>query len=55
MSDKKMCKWKPKKIEKDLDAFHACVRDPRYVCTKCGRVAHKKGNVCKPLSMKNVK
>jgi hypothetical protein len=39
---KKLCKWKSEDITKKLGKFSDIVRNPQYVCTKCGRVADQK-------------
>ena len=45
---KKMCKLAKKdKREKTADK----AADPRYICKKCLRVAHKKKHLCKPTEM----
>lgn len=31
--------------------YKGLVRDPRYVCKNCGRVASKKENLCKPVKL----
>ncbi len=45
-----LCDWKAEHL-KDLDTYRELVLDPRYVCRKCGRVAHKKKWLCKPVSL----
>ena len=39
---KELCKWKQDDIKKNFDDFNDIVRKPKFVCTKCGRVAAKK-------------
>lgn len=46
-----LCEWKKKQIEKKFDEFADIVRDPRFACTKCGRVARTKKPLCKPRSL----
>jgi hypothetical protein len=41
-----------KLLKKDIDAYIALVDQPRFVCTKCGRVANKKKNLCEPKKFK---
>jgi hypothetical protein len=38
-------------IEKDLDAYKSLVRNGKYVCRSCGRVARKKKYLCKPVEL----
>ena len=49
---KELCKWKKEDITTKLDKFSDIVRDPRFVCTKCGRVAGKKKWLHKPVALK---
>ena len=54
MGDKKtrsLCEWKGKDIEKNFKAFSSLVRSPKYACSKCGRVAKSKKNLCKPIAL----
>ena len=48
---KELCKWKQNDITKNLDKFSDIVRDPKFVCTKCGRVADKKKWLHKPMAL----
>ena len=34
-------------VKKNLEEYKALVRDPDYVCRKCGRAATQKKNLCK--------
>lgn len=52
MSKKTLCKIK-KLLRKDLDEFVKHVRDPKFVCKSCGRVANQKGLLCKPVKIKS--
>ncbi len=52
-SDKRMCKWKPDAIVKDLKVFKSLVDSPQYVCKKCGRVANKKKSLHKPVALRS--
>lgn len=36
---------------RDFEIVRDLVRDPRYVCRKCARTAHKDGNLCKPAEL----
>ncbi|MDH3886050.1 MAG: hypothetical protein OET63_17650 [Desulfobacterales bacterium] len=49
---KKLCKWKSEDITKKLGKFSDIVRNPQYVCTKCGRVADQKKWLHKPAALK---
>jgi hypothetical protein len=48
MGSTKLCKWKSKKIEKSFDEYSELVKEPSYICTKCGRASCAKKNLCKP-------
>ena len=39
---KELCKWKEDDINKKFEKFSDIVRNPKFVCKKCGRVADKK-------------
>ena len=49
---KELCKWKQNDIIKNLAKFSDIVRNPEFVCTKCGRVADKKKWLHKPIALK---
>ena len=51
-TEKRMCKWKPEAIQKNLKAFKAMVDSPQFVCKKCGRVANTKKSLHKPVGLK---
>ena len=45
---KTLCKLQKNNfIKKNLEEYKALVRDGRYVCRKCGRVAGREKNLCK--------
>ena len=46
---KRLCN--EKNLDKKLDKYVELVKDPQYVCKKCGRAAHKAKHVCKPHEM----
>jgi hypothetical protein len=46
-----LCKWKKDRIDKKFDELVKIVRNPKFVCTKCGRVANSKKWLCKPRSI----
>jgi hypothetical protein len=49
---KQLCKWKEGDITEKLDEFSDIVRNPKFVCKKCGRVADKKKWLHKPAALK---
>lgn len=34
-----------------LEQMKALVRDPKFICRKCGRVAAKEENLCEPVPL----
>lgn len=50
---KKLCELK-KLLKKDLAEYIINVNQPKFVCTKCGRVANEKKLVCSPAKMSSV-
>jgi hypothetical protein len=50
---KTLCDLK-KELKHDLDAYIQLVCLPRFVCTKCGRVANAKKLVCHPHKIAEV-
>lgn len=44
---KTLCKL-AKDIEKDFRSYAELVKGAKFVCTRCGRAAAKKKNLCKP-------
>ena len=46
-----ICNWPKERIKTDLKLLKSIVRNPRYLCTKCGRAANKKQWLCKPASL----
>ena len=49
--EKMLCKWKKEDISKELDTLSDIVRNPKFVCKKCGRVADKKKWLHKPVEL----
>ena len=49
---KKMCAWKKKDVSKDFAKFADIVKNPKFVCKKCGWVATKKTYLHKPTAIK---
>ena len=35
----------------DLETFKSLVRNPKFICKKCGRVAAKEENLCEPVTL----
>lgn len=46
-SGKELCKLK-KELKQDFKSYMLLVNQPCFVCTKCGRAANKKKNLCAP-------
>ena len=53
MADKKpFCKKiTPGFLKKNLEEYKEWVREPLYVCAKCGRVARRDRDLCKPAPL----
>lgn len=50
--DKPFCKRvTPGFLKKNLEEYKEWVRDPFYVCTRCGRVARRARDLCKPVPL----
>ncbi len=50
-TDKNLCKWSKKNIEKNMASLREIVARPRFVCAKCARVAADKKPLCKPVPL----
>ena len=46
-----LCDWTRRDLEKRFDLLCEIVACPRFVCTKCGRVAGEKKWLCKPRKL----
>jgi tRNA C32,U32 (ribose-2'-O)-methylase TrmJ len=46
-----LCEWKKSEIVDDIEELAEIVRDPRFVCRKCARSAHKDKHLCKPMAL----
>lgn len=47
-----MCKIAKKEMpSKDPETYIELVSNPKFFCTKCGRVSSKKGMLCKPTKI----
>jgi hypothetical protein len=50
--EKRLCGWKKKYLSENLEELFTIVREPKFACEKCGRVANKKKWLHKPVSIK---
>jgi hypothetical protein len=46
-----LCEWKKHEIVEDTEELAKIVCDPRFVCRKCARAAHKEKHLCKPIPL----
>jgi hypothetical protein len=46
-----LCEWKKHEIVEDTEELAKIVCDPRFVCRKCARAAHKDKHLCKPIPL----
>jgi hypothetical protein len=53
MSSQTLCELieEKKYLKKHFEEYRELVRDARFVCRKCGRVAHREKNLCKPTKL----
>jgi hypothetical protein len=49
-----ICKLSKAEIQQSLELIAREVLTARYLCRKCGRAAHHKGLLCKPVSIPEV-
>ena len=49
---KKLCKWSKKDVSENFDAFADILKNPKFVCEKCGWVATKKKWLHKPTAIR---
>ena len=49
---KRLCKWKKEDMAKNFNKFISIVKNPAFVCKKCGRVADNKKWLHKPTELK---
>jgi len=50
--ERKLCKWKEDRLTENLAEFMEIVREPKFLCEKCGRVADDKKWLHKPIAIK---
>lgn len=50
-SIKQMCKWDKDQIKDHFSDFSQAVGDASFACTKCGRAAATKDQLCKPKKL----
>jgi hypothetical protein len=48
---KTLCEWKKSEIADETAELAKIVCDPRYVCRKCARAAHRDKDLCKPIPL----
>ncbi len=51
MIKKSICKLSKSDLRDKLDDLMNAVSKPEFLCSKCGRVANKKRNLCKSISL----
>ena len=50
--EKPFCKRvTPGFLKKNLEEYKEWIREPLYVCAKCGRVARRARDLCKPVAL----
>lgn len=50
--EKPFCKRiTPGFLKKNLEEYKQWISEPLYVCTKCGRVARRARDLCKPVPL----
>jgi hypothetical protein len=48
-----MCKLRKKVLQDDPESYIKLLKEPHFLCKKCGRVANNKKNICKPLKLRS--
>lgn len=51
MGHKTLCDWSKEDRVKKLSEYAEIVKEPRFMCHTCGRVANKKKNLCEPRKL----
>jgi len=49
---KELCKLKKGDVASNLKSIIALTEKPKFICTKCARVANEKKYLCEPTKMK---
>lgn len=44
---KTICDWKKSDLERHRDKLEALIRNPQFLCMKCGRAANTKKVLCR--------
>ena len=39
--------------QRDVKMYSKLVKEPKYLCKQCGRVANKAKNLCKPIKLQD--
>jgi len=50
--EKHLCKWDKDRIQEKINALMKIVKNPSFICRKCGRAANDKKWLCKPVPLK---
>lgn len=50
--DQHLCKLKDE-LKEDFNRYVRLIKDPRFVCLKCGRAANEEKRLCKPVSLES--
>lgn len=48
---KTLCEWSRHEILEETGKLIEVVCDPRFVCRKCARAAHRAKHLCKPIPL----
>ena len=48
---KEICKWERGEFDKQMDLLFPIVREPKFACKTCGRVASARKYLCKPIKL----
>jgi len=50
--EKQLCKWNSQDVATNFDKFTDMVKNPKFLCKKCGWAASKKKWLHKPVAIK---